>query len=133
MTQAQFFQAVAESSQLSKAQVRALFDGVNDLSSGLGLREHFYMDGGYICMNYLTKDQEGKASLAFRTLFSQELIKHKVLMPWVSVSLAHQDKELKHTLSAVEKSLQVYKKALRHGIEKYLSGPAIKPVFRKFN
>ncbi len=31
MTQAQFFQAVAESSQLSKTQVRAVFDGVTDV------------------------------------------------------------------------------------------------------
>jgi len=31
MTQAQFFQAVAESSQLSKAQVRAVFAGVEDV------------------------------------------------------------------------------------------------------
>jgi DNA-binding protein HU-beta len=31
MTQAQFFQAVAESSQLSKAQVRAVFAAVEDV------------------------------------------------------------------------------------------------------
>jgi DNA-binding protein HU-beta len=31
MTQAQFFQAVAEGSQVSKAQVRAVFDAVEDV------------------------------------------------------------------------------------------------------
>jgi glutamate-1-semialdehyde 2,1-aminomutase len=36
-------------------------------------------------------------------------------------------------LDAVKKSLQIYKRALENGIEKYLKGNAIKPVFRKFN
>jgi glutamate-1-semialdehyde 2,1-aminomutase len=29
--------------------------------------------------------------------------------------------------------LQVYKKALEDGVEKYLVGRPVKPVFRKFN
>ena len=34
---------------------------------------------------------------------------------------------------ALEKTLYVYKKALKLGVRKYLKGHVIKPVFRKFN
>ncbi len=61
------------------------------------------------------------------------MIKGGVLIPWVALSFAHGEEELKLTLQATEKALQVYKKALDEGIEKYLVGKAIKPVFRKYN
>ena len=82
---------------------------------------------------YFTKDKSGKTSLEFRTLFSQEMIKNEVLIPWIALSYSHGEKELELTLNAVKKSLHVYKQALEHGIEKYLKGRAIRPVFRKFN
>lgn len=110
-----------------------LFNGMNEVSKSLGLAEYFHMDGGYISMNYVTKDAAGVVSLSLRTLFAQEMIKSGVLIPWIAPSLAHGEAELKHTLDAVASSLEVYKKALHEGVEKYLVGPAIKPVFRKYN
>jgi len=112
---------------------KKLFDGINDISRSLGLSDYFYMDGSYIIMNYITKDVEKKNSLEYRTLFLQEMIKYNVIMPWIAVSYAHGGKELNKTFDAVENSLKVYKKALEDGIEKYLNGPSIKPVFRKYN
>jgi glutamate-1-semialdehyde 2,1-aminomutase len=112
---------------------KKLFDGINKISKGLGLSEYFYMDGSYISMNYVTKNEAGNLSMAFRTLFSQELIKNGVLMPWVAPSYAHGEEELQATLIAVIAALEVYKNALANGIEKYLVGPEIKPVFRQFN
>ena len=61
------------------------------------------------------------------------MIKNGVLMPWIAISYAHTDKELNRTLEAVRKSLQVYAKALNEGVDKYLVGDTIKPVFRKYN
>lgn len=61
------------------------------------------------------------------------MIKNGVLMPWIAISYAHTDKELNRTLEAVRKSLQVYAKALNEGVDKYLVGATIKPVFRKYN
>lgn len=110
-----------------------LFNGINAISKQIGIEEYFYMEGGYVSMNYVTKDQDGTLSLAFRTLFSQEMINNGVLIPWIAPSLAHGEVELAQTLNAVGKSLLVYKKALADGIEKYLIGPSIKPVFRQFN
>lgn len=97
------------------------------------LEDYISLEGAPIAMNYITRDQQGEISLGFRTLFSQEMVRHGILMPWIAVSLAHGENELQKTLNAVDKALVVYKKALKDGIEQYLEGPSIKPVFRKFN
>lgn len=110
-----------------------LFNGINEISKNLGISDSFYMDGGYAIMNYITKDSSGNISLPYRTLFSQEMIKNGVLMPWIAVSYSHDDETLKETLISVEKALFVYKQALSEGVEKYLEGHVIKPVFRKYN
>lgn len=54
-------------------------------------------------------------------------------MPWVALSWSHKDEEIEIALNAGRKALNVYKKALIEGAEKYLVGPSIKPVFRKYN
>ncbi len=54
-------------------------------------------------------------------------------MPWIALSYAHQDTELKKTEAALEKTFTIYKKAVQEGYEKYLKGDVIKPVFRKHN
>lgn len=110
-----------------------LFCGINSISKNLGISDHFYMDGNYISMNYITKDSNGELSMSFRTLFSQEMINNGVLIPWIAPSFSHGEKELAQTLKAVEASLIVYKKALTQGIGHFLIGPALKPVFRQFN
>ena len=61
------------------------------------------------------------------------MIKNGVLMPWIAISYAHKEEELKETLVATKQALVVYKNALEDGSEKYLQGSIIKPVFRKFN
>ena len=61
------------------------------------------------------------------------MAKNGVLMSWIAVSLSHQEKELQKTLEATNYALQTYRKALDEGLEKYLEGPVIKPVFRKYN
>lgn len=110
-----------------------LFKGINTISRELGIENYFHMTGTNPLMNFVAKDNTGKDSLAFRTLFCQEMIKNGVLMSWVSVSFSHQQEELNITLEAVKKSLEVYVKALELGIDGYLQGVAVKPVFRKYN
>ena len=96
--------------------------------------ERNFIAGGIECSPYyLTFDNDGQNSLGLRTLFSQEMIKNGVLIPWIALSYAHGEKELKITKNALEKTFEVYKKAVDEGFEKYLIGEVIKPVFRKFN
>lgn len=110
-----------------------IFNGINDIASELGLSDYFFVDGNSISMNYVTKDQNSQPSLAFRTLFAQEMLKNNVLIPWIAPSFAHGAAELEITLEATRQSLKVYKLALEQGIDAFLQGPVIKPVFRKYN
>ncbi len=110
-----------------------LMDGVNAISNELGIADKFYFEGFPGRINFVTKDKDGNPSLEFRTLFSQEMIKNKIIMPWVTNCYAHKEKELAYTLKAIRKALKVYKKALNKGIDKYLESRPIKPVFRKYN
>ena len=90
--------------------------------------------GGIACSPYyLTLDEAGNNSLELRTLFSQEMIRNGVLMPWIALSYQHGDREFSVTESAIASTFEVYKKALKEGVHNYLTGPIIKPVFRKYN
>ena len=107
--------------------------GMNQIASNLGIENFFYLEGYACSPNYVTKDKEGLVSLAFRTLFAQCMLDKKVLMPYLTISYAHQEDELEITLTAVKYSLSIYKDALDFGVEKYLKSKIIKPVFRKYN
>jgi glutamate-1-semialdehyde 2,1-aminomutase len=63
----------------------------------------------------------------------QEMLKNKVLIPWISIAYRHQTKEFDITMEAIENSLNIYKKALKNGVKRYLKGPPVKPVFRRYN
>jgi glutamate-1-semialdehyde 2,1-aminomutase len=90
--------------------------------------------GGFPCSPYyLTLDASGANSLGLRTLFSQEMISNGVLMPWIALSYRHGEAELAETEYAIEQAFKIYRQALDEGVDKYLNGPVIKPVFRKHN
>ncbi len=111
-------------------QLKALF---NQTAADLDISEHIKCTGIDCSPNYQTFDQNGETCLAMRTLFSQEMIKNGVLMPWIALSYSHGEQELKLTESALRNSLAVYKQALAQGYNKFLQGDVIKPVFRRFN
>lgn len=110
-----------------------LLTGLEGIARELGIGHSFEVQGNAISMNYVTLDAQGAPSLALRTLFSQEMIRNGVLMPWIAQSYAHRDAELDQTLSAARRALAVYAQALEQGVDKFLQGPVIKPVFRQFN
>lgn len=107
--------------------------GMRSLINKHGLNQFVKIDGPPISMNYLTYNTEGHLDAGFRTLFSQEMIKRGVVMPWIAVSFAHGDAELEKTLNAFDGALSVYQNALESGLERFLVGDTVKPVFRKFN
>ena len=110
-----------------------LKNGINAIAAELGVDKHFSIIGPSICLNYQTLDQNMQLSNGFRTLFAQEMLNKGVLMPWISVSLAHRDEELNVTFGAAKHALKIYTKALSEGLNDYLSGAEVKPVFRRFN
>jgi len=81
---------------------------------------------------YATLDREGNRSQPFRTLFLQEMIARGVICPSLVVSYSHTDQDIDVTIQAVYESLQVYRRALDEGVENYLVGNPVQPVFRKY-
>ncbi len=112
---------------------KRLCEGMNNLATEIGIADQLQFVGVPCSPNFITKDQHGQVSLEMRTLFIQEMIKNGVLMPWVALSYSHSDELIDQALEAGRKSMEVYKEALVYGVEKYLNGRAIKPVFRKKN
>jgi glutamate-1-semialdehyde 2,1-aminomutase len=95
---------------------------------------HSFKVGGIACSPYyLTLDSSGENSLGLRTLFSQEMIRNGVLMPCIALSYRHDKEELALTERAIDATFKIYRNALEEGFEKYLLGPAIKPIFRTHN
>lgn len=112
---------------------KELMTGMNNIAADLDIKDFFYVEGYACSPNYVTKDNQGNTSLAFRTLFAQSMLDKKVLMPYIALSSSHRNVELEITLSAVKYSLNIYKKALQEGCDYYLNSNIIKPVFRKYN
>jgi glutamate-1-semialdehyde 2,1-aminomutase len=107
--------------------------GIEKVTAELGLASHFPLSGRPCNLLYGTLDQDLKSSQPFRTLFLQETIRRGVIAPSFVVSYAHTDRDIDRTIEAVGEALLVYRKALSEGVEKYLVGPSVKTVYRKFN
>lgn len=111
---------------------RLLAEG-NQIIGRHGLSEHVGIVGKPICLVYYTKDQQGERSQAFRSLLLQEMIRRGVLMATLVVSYTHSNEDIDRTLEALDQSLAVYKRALEHGVERYLVGPPSQVVYRRYN
>jgi len=107
--------------------------GVQRAVAELKLGGHFTMDGRSCSIIYGTRDQDRKPSQPFRTLFLQQTLRRGLLAPNFIMSYSHTDADIDRTIEAVSEALYVYRKALDEGVEKYLDGRPIKPVYRRFN
>jgi glutamate-1-semialdehyde 2,1-aminomutase len=114
-------------------QGKRLRAGVTQLVAAYGLEGYVGVLGRDCNLVYFTCDAQQQRSQAFRTLFLQELIRRGVIAPSFVVSFAHRDSDIDRTLAAVDGALGVYARALQDGVEHYLVGRAVQPVFRKFN
>ena len=85
------------------------------------------------CLVYGSKDREKKPSQPFRTLLLQETMKRGIMATSLIVSYSHTDADIDRTVEVFHEAFQIYRKALDEGIEKYLIGKPVKPVWRKFN
>jgi glutamate-1-semialdehyde 2,1-aminomutase len=110
-----------------------LRSGVNRIVANLHLEGHFEVLGRPCCLVFATRDAEKKPSQPFRTLFLQEIMKRGLIAPSFVVSYSHGDAEIDRTIVAVGEALEIYRKALDHGIENYLNGRPVRPVWRDRN
>lgn len=114
-------------------QGQRLSAGLHEAIRQNGLEAYIEILGKPCNLVFATRDQQKNRSQEFRTLFLQEIIKRGVIAPSFVVSYSHSDRDIDRTIDAVGEALAIYRKALDEGIEKYLIGRPVKPVFRKFN
>jgi len=113
-------------------QGEKLIEGVNKSIREFKLEGYFGLIGRPCCLVYATRDMDRRPSQPFRTLFLQETIKRGILAPSLIVSYSHSDQDIERTVGAIHDALEIYRKALEEGVEKYLVGRSVKPVFRKY-
>jgi glutamate-1-semialdehyde 2,1-aminomutase len=94
------------------------------------LQGHVEIIGRPCCLVYGTRDQEKKPSQPFRTLMLQEIMKRGILASSLVVGYSHTEDDIRRTVEAFDGAFAVYRKALDEGVEKYLVGRPVKPVFR---
>ena len=97
------------------------------------LQDYFMLAGRPCNLVYMTLDREKKRSQAFRTLFLQEIIKRGLLAPSLIVSYSHTDADIDRTAEVFYEALGVYRQAIENGVDNYLVGRPVKPVWRRFN
>jgi hypothetical protein len=98
------------------------------------VEDYITLTGFNWSVGLIVKNREKEPCMFFRTLFMQEMIKRGFLYQGIlspSFSMSKNDIDL--MLEAFSDSVTVFKKALEDGYNKYLIGPEIKPVFRKYN
>jgi glutamate-1-semialdehyde 2,1-aminomutase len=112
------------------ARLRA---GVDEAARAAGVDAHVRVLGRDCALVFETRGPDGRPSQAYRTLFLQELVRRGVLAPSFVVGWSHDDGTIDATVDAVAEVLAVYARALEDGVERHLAGPAVRPVYRRFN
>jgi glutamate-1-semialdehyde 2,1-aminomutase len=110
-------------------QGAALAEGARQAIARHGATKHVDIIGRACSLFFGTRDQDGKPSQPFRTLFLQELIKRGVLGPSFVISYSHDDQDVAKTIDAIDGALTIYMRALGDGVDKHLVGGASRPVF----
>ena len=106
---------------------------INSTAKSYGLDSHISAEGPEVSFELVTRDETLAESNNYKTLFLQEMARNQVLMTFIAPSFSHRDAELNLTSAAVEKTMKIYSEALSFGLDKYLIGDSVKPVFRKYN
>jgi glutamate-1-semialdehyde 2,1-aminomutase len=111
-----------------------LVAGVRALAASHGVAEHVRAIGFDCNPQLVCTRADGTFWPELHTAFHEEMISWGVLIPWVSVTYAHDDAELTDTLLAVDRAVARVRALLESGaVDMGFEGDAVKPVFRPFN
>ncbi len=110
-----------------------LRDGVQQAIEDCDVGDYFKILGKPCALVWAALDAMQQPSQQYRTLFLQELVRRGILAPSFLISLAHSEDDIARTVAAVHASLRVYRRAIDEGIEGYLVGRPVKPVWRGIN
>ena len=82
----------------------------------------------------VARDAERRPSTALRTLLMQEMIGRGVLFQGAFMPCySHTPADVAQVVQAFDAACAVYREALDHGVDKFLVGAPVRPVFRKHN
>lgn len=96
------------------------------------LQKHVEVVASHWMPMFIFKDIQGKPCPGLRTLALQEMIHRGVLFQGIFIPcFSHKESDVDYFMGALEETLDVYKKGLEAGYQKYLKGEPAKPVFRK--
>jgi len=113
---------------------KKLKDGFNKLAKKNDVENCCRIFGFDCNPHILCTKKDGSFWPELHTSFHEEVINNGVLIPWISITYAHTEKELKLTFEAIEKGMIKIKKAIdTNSVNESFKGSAVKPVFRKFN
>ena len=114
-------------------QGERLRKGMQELIDAHQLEGYVGIHGHPSCLVFSTRDQQKEPSQPFRTLFLQEAVKGGLITPNLVISYSHTDQDIDQTLEVMNEVMVVYRKGLDEGVEKYLFGKSVAPVYRKWN
>lgn len=114
--------------------VSAVAEGMRAAVTSFALEQFIEVRASPWRLVTVCRDNQGRISLPYRTLFLQEMIGRGVLYQGIFLPcFAHTDEDISLILSAFQSSCEVYRQAIEHGLDGLLIGPATRPVFRKYN
>ena len=112
---------------------QSIIDGVKKIIQKKNLVDFIALQEANWMPAFIFRNKEKNICLGMRTLMMQEMIKRGVLFPGSFVPcFSHAQNDVQYFCQAFEESLNIFELALESGFEKFLIGPPIKPVFRKF-
>lgn len=114
---------------------KKLVEGFRKLAVAEGV-EKFVRVIGFDCNpQILCTREDGAYWPELHTSFHEEVISYGVLIPWTTITYAHGDKELEQTFEALQAGMRKVRNIIesKTPVESTFTGPAVKPVFRKFN
>ena len=109
-----------------------LSEGLRQAASLHGVTEQVPILGRPCCLVFGSRDRAGQPSQPLRTLMLQELLKRGILASSLVVNYSHSEADIDRTIDAFDEAFAVYRRALDDGLEHYLAGRPVKPVFRTF-
>ena len=111
-----------------------LVAGIRGIAEAEGVAGHVRMIGYDCNPQLLCTRADGSYWPELHTSFHEELISHGILLPWITVTHSHGAAELEATFAGVQEAARKVRRVLESGaVDASFEGPAVKPVFRKYN
>ncbi len=111
-----------------------LVAGTRALAAAAGVAEHVRIIGFDCNPQIICTRADGSPWPELHTAFHEEVIANGVLIPWISITHAHGERELTRTLEALASGMRKVARAIdANTVASEFEGDAVRPVFRPFN